>query len=1077
MFDSDSDSDPERSSPVFARGSLAQDTPEADNAFGDISDWDQQGANDTVCMSPYDVEIDANTPMDKTNNAEDSSDDIGEEPFTPMDRNHSLEEETISETPPHMLAGVQNFYTPHSNLKPHSPQVYHTPHLRAIQDSDGTDSPSGVYLNRNLTAERTKTTMRGPGVGGEEHSFTPPRTPPEEDAMEDTVTRAASPSPANGEDDNESCNMVSLKGLTAQQAGESKRRSKEPGGSGLAGAAERVRRARKTIKLWAPGEEREAFLAYEACVRVCIAAALQGASWAPHFLHKGACTPLIDGFALQSFLLPPGLSNSHEALGQRRRAGEDAQEQSADAAGARSCGSAATGDLQQFQVMTCSGEMVPGAHPGALAASLETGAAAAAASTDVDRRILIEVKSLRFDAPKEHGLGNRLKRFIFRGQKHAVQAKNAAKQAEIKAAVTAKKFLDKIDNGASRRVAEQLEKQIRSLKHDPKASAEGAPSSLPAPDLDAPAPARPSVPQCKMHLGSVSEYQSSQLVQPGRGDLVELSRNGDQEDFIHFELWDGKGHMGKAMLGVAAVGGPQVVPILSLEGKKCGHVELSLEEKVVFKESRPGDRGPDGTPVRTFGERLYALVLDAALRDLSFGARHLPLSGPWEGLLHEFSLKYGLRDAYCRLQYMTRITQGCATPTADCFQIVLDNLEPVLEISAEEQLTAMERHLLTAVQKELEVLLAHTFQNYKGLAEEAANGLVSDLRVLPEVLPAPALGLAARVYQLLHKADYGPQADANLEANLNHGALATFQRHAAAICPSPSPPADSAAPAEGLDASGVEPEVHETVAADRAAERAGLHQRLCNLCRDLAKEVQADLEIHDAVPPLQAISLPHLAATVYCQQLTHTVEEHLRRHTPEGPEPTCIDLMEALGDLQHRLVEEWRVDGMEFKLDVDEMFGAYIKSWLSAAASDLFSAFRTAVAQDGEAELSAAGPPSDAPGAAAASEAGSRAAQGERRGSKLEVGPARRSYVRAVELMYEQLHKLLQKYERILSGWPCYLLDVEATVCNVEREVLQLLEEECGAPLKSNKAIARASKASGKVAKKTAQGLSKALRR
>ena len=70
--------------------------------------------------------------------------------------------------------------------------------------------------------------------------------------------------------------------------------------------------APRGAQVWTAATSHQAYLAYEACLRVCLSAQLAAAppAWARAFLGDGSCAPLQRAFCLQSNLLqvrPPPL--------------------------------------------------------------------------------------------------------------------------------------------------------------------------------------------------------------------------------------------------------------------------------------------------------------------------------------------------------------------------------------------------------------------------------------------------------------------------------------------------------------------------------------------------------------------------------------------------------------------------------------------------------------------------------------------------------------------------------------------------------------------------------------------------
>lgn len=155
-------------------------------------------------------------------------------------------------------------------------------------------------------------------------------------------------------------------------------------------------------------------------------------------------------------------------------------------------------------------------------------------------------------------------------------------------------------------------------------------------------------------------------------------------------------------------------------------------------------------PAQLTPAAVYDTALEAALRSSRFAPRRLPLPPHWAWLLGKLAKTHGVAEPYCLLRYLQHV-MSAATPSADCLQIVLANLGPVLKANVN-GLPAAEGKMLAQVKRNVYRLLFCAFESYKLLSEEAPTGVAQVPTGVPtgQPVPSPALYLAVELFDLLH---------------------------------------------------------------------------------------------------------------------------------------------------------------------------------------------------------------------------------------------------------------------------------------------------------------------------------------
>ncbi|XP_057834399.1 uncharacterized protein LOC131044935 isoform X2 [Cryptomeria japonica] len=287
---------------------------------------------------------------------------------------------------------------------------------------------------------------------------------------------------------------------------------------------------------------------------------------------------------------------------------------------------------------------------------------------------------------------------------------------------------------------------------------------------------------CLLQLKSLIEEEASLMqpgssvwMQPGSGDN-HMFFPESQGDVLIVEVQDCKGNAyGRSWIKISSITDDpndkiRWWPIYNEKHECVGKVQLSITNINTSGEMRSTKCGPVGETLA------YDLVLEAAMRMQCFQSRNLRLHGPWKWLLAEFASYYGVSDSYTKLRYLSCI-MDVATPTKDCFDLLYELLVPIIKARDENTLNRQEKRMLVDSEDQLEHLLAMAFENYKSLEESSPSGL-ADMFGPATGIAAPALAPAVQVYTLLHDI-LSPDAQATLRNYIQMAARKRCKRHMA----------------------------------------------------------------------------------------------------------------------------------------------------------------------------------------------------------------------------------------------------------------------------------------------------------
>ncbi|XP_030495450.2 uncharacterized protein LOC115711246 isoform X2 [Cannabis sativa] len=253
---------------------------------------------------------------------------------------------------------------------------------------------------------------------------------------------------------------------------------------------------------------------------------------------------------------------------------------------------------------------------------------------------------------------------------------------------------------------------------------------------------------CLLRLKSSPEEDAMRM-QPGSGETHVFLPDSLGDDLI-VEIQDSKGkHFGRALVQVATIADDPSdkvrwwsiyrEPEHEFVGKLqiCIHYSMSSDDSSHLK---------CGSVAETVA---YDLVLEVAMKVQQFRQRNLLLHGPWKWILREFSSYYGVSDIYTKLRYLSYV-MDVATPTEDCLKLVYDLLMPVLmKGHSRSTLSHQENRILGETKDQIEQVLALVFENYKSLDESVLSGIVEVFKPACG-RAAPALEPAIKLYTLLH---------------------------------------------------------------------------------------------------------------------------------------------------------------------------------------------------------------------------------------------------------------------------------------------------------------------------------------
>ncbi|KAM1014194.1 hypothetical protein EV1_043720 [Malus domestica] len=251
---------------------------------------------------------------------------------------------------------------------------------------------------------------------------------------------------------------------------------------------------------------------------------------------------------------------------------------------------------------------------------------------------------------------------------------------------------------------------------------------------------------CLLRLKSSTEEDAIKM-QPGSGETHVFFPDSLGDDLI-VEVLDSKGkHFGRVIVQVATIVDDPAdkqrwFSVYSEpEHELVGKMQLST-----YYSTSSDDNPKCGSVAETVA---YDLVLEAAMKVQHFQQRNLVLHGPWKWLLTEFATYYGVSDVYTKLRYLSYV-MDVATPTADCLNLVYDLLRPVLmKGHNKSMLSHQENRILGETKDQIQQTLALLFENYKSLDESSLSGIMEVFQPATG-RAAPALEPAVKLYTLLH---------------------------------------------------------------------------------------------------------------------------------------------------------------------------------------------------------------------------------------------------------------------------------------------------------------------------------------
>lgn len=387
-------------------------------------------------------------------------------------------------------------------------------------------------------------------------------------------------------------------------------------------------------------------------------------------------------------------------------------------------------------------------------------------------------------------------------------------------------------------------------------------------------------------------------------------------DALVVEATSTKGRHGCARIpipGIASgVSGAVTLRVAMAGGAVCGSLEIMVTLQAA--SSLPPAPTVGGTLIAA-GEAFeddwrtgavnataaYDTTLEAALRASRFGRRRLPLATQWAWLLNRLALTHALSEPYCAMRYMQHV-MSAATPTADCLQIVLDNLSPVTH-RGEGSLSQQEARMLSSVRESVDRLLAQALEHYKQLCESVPSGVAEGGLPAGTPVPSPALALTVQLFSLLHD-PLSPDSQRVLASHLRAGANKCYWRQAAAAqeCA-----AADCSPADAFQDS---------------------FSSLSRLCVAIGEELRVDLQVHAAEVLPAAAELPLLAAEEYCRELGAKLRGFLDNTPPPRPSAGALELLDAVGDLQDKL-SGWNLAGPSTgPVEPETLFGAHVRRWI-----------------------------------------------------------------------------------------------------------------------------------------------------
>ncbi|KAL3627773.1 hypothetical protein CASFOL_029136 [Castilleja foliolosa] len=377
---------------------------------------------------------------------------------------------------------------------------------------------------------------------------------------------------------------------------------------------------------------------------------------------------------------------------------------------------------------------------------------------------------------------------------------------------------------------------------------------------------------------------------------------------------------------------------------------------------------------------VYDCVLETAMKAQQFQQRNLLLHGSWKWLVTEFASYYGVSDAYTKLRYLSYI-MDVATPTADCFDLVHDLLQPVIiEGKNKHTLSCQEVRLLGEVCEQIEQILTLALENYKSLDESAPSGIV-DVSGPATGVAAPALASALKLYNLLYDIR-SPEVQLKLCRYFQNATRKRSRRHLS-------------------ESDEFVSNNNENVLLDSVA-RSTEYKKMTSICLNIRNEILSDIEIQNLLPSF--IDLPNLSSSIYSTELYSRLRAFLISCPPSGPSPPVVELVIAIADFQRDL-SSWNVGYIKGGVDAKELFQVYITRWIQDKRLSLLEFCK----------LDRVKPPSF---------------------------PTQHFTTPFVDDIYDRLQETVMEYDVIISRFPEYSIPLEKAKADVEKAVVERLEKQ-----------------------------------
>ncbi|KAL6277294.1 hypothetical protein ACE6H2_020895 [Prunus campanulata] len=330
-----------------------------------------------------------------------------------------------------------------------------------------------------------------------------------------------------------------------------------------------------------------------------------------------------------------------------------------------------------------------------------------------------------------------------------------------------------------------------------------------------------------------------------------------------------------------------------------------------------------------------------------------------------------------------------ATPTKDCLTSVHDLLSDV-KAKSTNLLSYQENCMLAKIEDQVKKTLASVFENYKSLEESALSGMVDCFRPASGTA-APALVPAVQLYALLYDI-LSPEAQLKLCKFFQVAAQKRLRMHCV--------------------------EIDELVLTSNEGTQRDLstsYQKMKSLILGLRNEILTDIEIHKQGILPSCIDLPTISSCIYSFNLSNRLRAFLVACPPQSLSPPVAELVIATAGFQQDL-SLWNINPVKGGVEAKELFHSHITLWIQDKHRHLLDQCKLDKAKW----------------------SGARTQDGT---------------TPFVDDMHNQLKKMLDEFEIIISRWPVYTSDLENVVADVEKAIVEALDKNYGdvlSPLKDN---------------------------